>query len=231
MKIITWNLQWASPSSKQGRLIREQIQQLGHEVICYTEVDRTFLSGGHVLEASGDYGYPHNGERRKVVLWSKNPWTDVDTLGDPDLPSGRFVTGITQGIRFVGVCIPWKDAHVRNGRRDREPWEDHLAYCEGLGRLLRKFVMGKEPICMLGDFNQRIPRKYQPDNVAKALLDALPEQFHILTEGMKDAEGKNLIDHIAVSESMDAEVTSIIPRFVPDGTVLSDHVGVVAKLG
>jgi endonuclease/exonuclease/phosphatase family metal-dependent hydrolase len=73
MKIITWNLQWASPSSKQGRLMREQIQKLDPEVICYTEVDRTFISGGHVVEASGDYGYPHNGERRKVVLWSKTP--------------------------------------------------------------------------------------------------------------------------------------------------------------
>jgi hypothetical protein len=33
-------------------------------------------------------------------------------------------------IRFVGVCIPWRDAHVRTGRRDRAPWEDHLRFLE-----------------------------------------------------------------------------------------------------
>jgi hypothetical protein len=33
-------------------------------------------------------------------------------------------------IRFVGVCIPWRDAHVRTGRRDRAPCEDHLRFLE-----------------------------------------------------------------------------------------------------
>lgn len=63
-----------------------------------------------------------------------------------------------------------------------------------------------------------------------ALLEAIPKQFTIATNGMKDADGKNLIDHFAVSPDLNAKVTEIVPRFSPDGTRLSDHVGLMATL-
>jgi hypothetical protein len=60
---------------------------------------------GYCLDADPDYGYPNKGGRRKVILWTKHPWTEVDATGDEAIPTGRFVSGVTGGIRFVGVCI------------------------------------------------------------------------------------------------------------------------------
>lgn len=112
MNCVTWNLEWAPPGTHRGKLIRESIDAERPDVVCYTEVKRDFVPEGHRIEADADYGYPHNGSRRKVIFWSKVPWEEVDVVGDPALPSGRFASGVCGGVRFVGVCIPWRDAHV-----------------------------------------------------------------------------------------------------------------------
>ena len=130
------------------------------------------------------------------------------------------------GIRFIGVCIPWRDAHVRTGRRDRKPWEDHLNYCHGLSKIIEKYKNQNTPICVLGDFNQRIPRHRQPIEVEQALINAIPANYNILTKGLKDSEGKLLIDHIVLSPGLNSNTCNIIPRFSLDGTKLSDHVGI-----
>ncbi len=231
MRCLTWNLEWASRTSKRQEIIREIIAKADPDVVCYTEVIRANLpTEGYAIESDPDYGYTNTGERRKAILWSKHPWSELDRLDDPSLPSGRYVAGVTAGIRFIGVCIPWRDAHVRTGRKDRQPWEDHLAYCRALGNILQKYSQSDVPICILGDYNQRIPRGTQPVSVFEALLGAIPKQFAIATAGMKDAEGKSLIDHVAVSQGLQAKVEEIIPRFATDGTRLSDHVGVLTTL-
>jgi exonuclease III len=230
MKCLNWNLEWKTPASKAGRLIQEQIARLRPEVACFTEIHKTILPAGHSIESDPDYGYPNEGQRRKVALWSKQPWKDVDMIGDDEMPSGRFISGISAGIRFVGVCIPWRDAHVKSGRRDRTPWEDHLSYCRGLERILARYSSDQIPTCVLGDFNQRIPRAGQPVAVAKALADAIPAEFIIATEGLKDADGGDLIDHFVVSPDLPISITQIVPRTSPDGTRLSDHFGVEATL-
>jgi endonuclease/exonuclease/phosphatase family metal-dependent hydrolase len=86
------------------------------------------------------------------------------------------------------------------------------------------------PTCVLGDFNQRIPRVGQPIAVAKALADAISAEFMIATEGLKDAEGRDLIDHFVASPELSISVTEIIPRTSADGIRLSDHVGIVTLL-
>lgn len=230
MKCLTWNLEWAAAVSDRAKLMQEQIKRINPDVICFTEIVRDFIPGGYCIEANSDYGYLHSGDRRKVLLWSKYSWTDVDSVGDDALPPGRFTSGVSCGIRFVGVCIPWKDAHVKTGRRDRQPWQDHVSYCRGLSRILRRYLTGDEPVCVVGDYNQRIPRATQPACVARALAESIPADFIIPTRGMKDPEGKSLIDHFAVSANLSASVDQIVPRFTSDGTRLSDHVGVVVTL-
>lgn len=230
MKCFTWNLEWTSPSSKRGSLVREVIADVDPDVACYTEINRDLAPDGHTIEANEDYGYPHSGNRRKVILWSRQPWTQIDVFGDSAMPRGRFASAVTQGIRFVGFCIPWKDAHVRSGRRDREPWEDHLAYCSGLARILAELSRKEEPVCVIGDFNQRIPRVTQPEHVAQSLMEAIPSNFSIATEGMKDPEKKNLVDHVAGCSRLSISVDRIVSRFAPCGTRLSDHPGVVATV-
>jgi endonuclease/exonuclease/phosphatase family metal-dependent hydrolase len=95
---------------------------------------------------------------------------------------------------------------------------------------LARYSADRTPTCVVGDFNQRIPRVSQPVNVAKALADAIPADFMIATEGLKDAEGADLIDHFVVSSDLSISITQIVPRFSLDGTRLSDHVGVAAAL-
>ena len=78
MKCLTWNLEWAAPASKRGDLIRRQIAEIDPHMICFTEVIRSLVPEGYHLEADADYGYPNDGSRRKVLLWSKQPWTETE---------------------------------------------------------------------------------------------------------------------------------------------------------
>ena len=230
MKCLTWNLEWAPPLSKRGGLINKQIVAVDADVICFTEVIRAMVPKGYSIEADADYGYPNDGTRRKVLLWSRQPWAEIDTCGASEMPPGRFASGTTGGIRFVGVCIPWRDAHVATGRRDKSPWEEHISYCHGLAKILAGYAADNVPTCVIGDYNQRIPRAGQPLTVERALADAIPTGFKIATQGMRDSEGKSLIDHFAVSPQLEISTPEIIPRFAHDGTRLSDHVGIAASL-
>ncbi len=161
MRIAAWNSEWAPPRSRRGRAIAAHLEELGGDLICLTEGKADLLPrDGHVIDSDPDYGYPIEEGRRKVLLWSRTPWREVDRVGDPALPSGRFVSGIADTpigpIRALGMCIPWSMAHVTSGRRDRSPWEDHLAYLGGLRQILA--MSSREPaIVVAGDFNQRIP--------------------------------------------------------------------------
>ena len=91
----------------------------------------------------------------KVILWSKNKWTEVNQIGSKEIPSGRFISGITNGIRIIGLCIPLRFAHLSTVRKDRRPWEDHLSFIQNLS-------FSNEKTIIIGDFNQNIPRKNQP---------------------------------------------------------------------
>ena len=231
MICLNWNIRWADDQSPRGREIIEAIEELNPDVACLTETTLGIVPAtGHRIEAGLDWGYQHDGTRRKVVLWSKEPWSEIDQVGSESMPGGRFVSGVTQGIRFVGVCIPWRDAHVTSGRRDRAPWEDHLYFLSGLSAVLGRYQDAAEPLCIVGDYNQRIPRKYQPINVAEALSTVLGESLIVATAGRTDNEGKQLIDHYSHTANLAVEITEIIPRISDGGTDLSDHVGVVASV-
>src|SRR5688572_33230249 len=115
-----WNVRWASGNSPRGAFFREQFKRIEADVIGLTEgFADLFADGGHVISSAEDYGYPIKLGRRKALHWSRQPWTDIDSVGDPELPTGRFIAATTftpiGPIRFIGVCIPWKDAHVRSG--------------------------------------------------------------------------------------------------------------------
>ena len=130
LKISCWNSEWASLKSKRGEFFRDQFNS---DVICVTEGYESLLpNDGYVISSNEDYGYKIKKGRRKVILWSKSEWSDIDKLGSKKIPTGRYISGITMGIRFVGICIPWRFAHVSTGRKDRKPWEDHLAFIENL---------------------------------------------------------------------------------------------------
>ena len=211
--------------------MRERLLAHDPEVLCLTEADSSFMQGeGHTISATPDYGYPIKGNRRKVLLWSRKPWKQVDQIGDRDLPPGRFVAGLTETsegpIFCVGVCIPWAAAHVSTGRKDRKRWEDHLLYLEGLKRYLEK---REEPFLIMGDFNQAIPRRTAPAYVYKALEQAVLDNVIVFTAGETEGCG-HAIDHIGGSRDVACRKVIGLPAVGTGGTKLSDHFGLMAEI-
>ncbi|MCH7535721.1 MAG: endonuclease/exonuclease/phosphatase family protein [Bacteroidetes bacterium] len=233
MRVINWNVQWVGPRSKRGLLILEEIFKRTPEVVCVTEGYEEFFSNeGFTISSNADYGYNSNPDRRKVLLWSKNPWKQIDDFGDINLPSGRFISGKTMTsigeVEFVGVCIPWRDAHVSTGRKNRRMWEDHKAYLKGL-KLILSYI-NKSPRILLGDFNQRIPRAKQPIHIYELLLNSFPDKLHFATSGNVPGLDKQTIDHIAHSIEIIAKNIFSIDNKINDEKLLSDHFGVVVDL-
>lgn len=232
LRVGLWNTEWARATSPRGGRLRELLAAMRADVLCVAEGEVPLLpDAARTITSGADYGYAGPEGRRKVLLWSATGWADVDAVGDPRLPPGRYVVGTTTTclgpLRVVGACVPWRDAHVRTGGGDRRPWEDHMAYLELLGPLLRAEA-GRHPrLLVVGDLNQRIPRHGQPARVADA-LDAALAGLAVVTAGLR-CEDRRLIDHVAVGDGLRGRVVELIPRAGADGR-LSDHDGVVAEV-
>lgn len=231
MNIVLWNTEWRKPTSTAGGYIQQFSHQCEADVICYSEViEGLHPIDGEVIYSEADYGYQNTQGKRKVSLWSNSGWEEVDPVGSDKIPSGRFVSGVTRGGRFLGVCIPWRDAHVSTGRKDRTPWEDHLVYLTELKSVIHSYLNDSYPICLLGDYNQRVPQRYRPDEAYLALEEILEETFTLITAGIRDADDKLLIDHIALTSGLKGDIHRIHPKTTEDGVTLSDHVGIHAKI-
>ena len=231
-RIGTWNTQWAVPGSARGVRVSAAVAVPGCDVLCVTEGSAGLLPGeGHIIDAGTTWGYPLPREdRRKVILWSRSPWTEVDSLGSEDLPSGRFVKGVTETaigqLTVVGVCIPWDGAHVSSGRKDRTRWQDHQAWLEAFEGL--PYRSAADRTVVLGDFNQRIPRARAPRRIHEALLQAF-DGFAITTAGDLPGAPGLAIDHIAHTPDL-TRVGSIgiWPKRNDQHEPMSDHFGVWA---
>jgi len=224
-------VEWARGGSHRGSEIVRRIESLRPHLACITEAGGDLISYGHTIASTQDYGYrPVNG-RRKVLLWSQNPWTDVDTVGDSELPAGRFVRGVTSTplgeITVLGLCIPWKDAHVQTGRRDRQRWEDHAVYLRILARVLS--AAPRQRLIVVGDFNQTIPRTRAPHVMYDLLTQALGG-LQVATAGTIDGLAALLIDHVCHTDDLKWRELTPIENVDGAGRPLSDHVGTRVRL-
>lgn len=217
MKVVNWNVEWAGVRSDRGRRIREVLAAEAPGVICMTEGTAELLpDSGELLESEPDYGYGVQAKRRKVLLWARDGFSRSRVASPPGMPSGRFVEGVLrkQGIRVIGVCVPWPFAHVGAGQRNRRPWEDHLAYLTALSEY-RQSLGADPPLLVLGDFNQTLPRTRAPRQAHEMLLRTL-DGLEVLTAG-RDAVPA-LLDHAAASPGLALRSFALLP-------VLSDHSG------
>jgi hypothetical protein len=233
LTVATFNCEWRASGSPDAGVIRQRLLALNPAIICLTEAYRDFFGdNGHIIEADADYGYPIIAGRRKVLLWSQEPWRQVDPVGRMELSSGRFVAGTTAtpigDVRVAGVCIPWSKAHVDTGRRDRTLWEDHLAYLAALAEWLPA-----EPVrtLVMGDFNQRVPRRYQPQHVFDQLQSSLLGKLVLATAGDIAGIGKQAIDHVCCSHDLKICRIEGISNIGPDQRFVSDHFGVAVHFG
>ena len=233
-RIATWNVEWATPRSRRTPEILDRLEQTGAKVVCLTETHCDLLAGqGYGICAQEDYGYPITEGRRKVMLWSREPWQEVDDVGCDGLPPGRYVSGVTHtsmgAMRVVGICIPWSGCRTesRRGAERKLRWEDHERYLSLLPGVLK--AMETSSLVVMGDFNQVIgPGCRAPLRLRSALAEAFPPGVDIVTPDL-EFQGRKSIDHIAVSDDMAVEAVGTISNLHGDKK-LSDHFGVFADL-
>jgi exonuclease III len=231
ISVAVWNLQWRKSSSRAATVIRDRLSHHAPDIICLTECYADFLPGSHVIEGQPDWGYAPVQGRRKVMLWSKEPWDQVDPLGSDNLPAGRFIAGRTNTaagpVDVIGVCVPWGGAHVSTGQRNRKQWEDHLAYLAALQNILAD---KQSRTRLMGDFNQCVPRRTAPVAAYAALEQAVIENMAIATSGTISPLDRAAIDHVAHTADFEPASVAGISNVGPTGAQLSDHFGVHVRL-
>ena len=222
------------PRSRRTPEILGRIDRHGPEIICLTEThDELLTQSGHAICSQADYGYGLQKNRRKVLLWSRVPWHQVDDLGIDSLPPGRFVSGITQTsvgeVAVVGICIPWfgSRTEARRGAERRGRWQDHEEYLVGLTKILER--VDAKRLIVMGDFNQRIGQGSRaPRALRLALQEAFEPNLRIVTSDLA-FQGRKSIDHIALSADWAVDSVDAISNIHGDRK-LSDHFGVAADL-
>ena len=232
--VVNWNVEWATPKSRRTAEILNGIGRHGPEVACLTETHDELLSQhGHTICSQPDYGYTVKERRRKVMLWSREPWHQVDDNGNDSMPPGRFVSGVTQTsvgeVTVIGICIPWFGSRTEANRKveRRVPWEDHEQYLDGLTEVFERTDARR--LIVMGDFNQIVgPGSRARPELRLALRKAFSPSMEIATSGLV-FQGRKSIDHIALSPDWAVSSVSVISN-IHEGRKLSDHFGVVADL-
>jgi len=225
--VATWNLEWARPGTARGRRVTAVLDGLA-DVLIVTECELGTLPSGHVVDGGTDWGYRLPGpDRRKVALWSRHPWTDPTSFERDGLPPGRLVAATTTTpigpLHVVGVCIPWRGAHVTTGRQDRGPGGEHESFLTHLADVGAGLA---GPFVLAGDFNQRIPRASQPQHLVTQLETVLAGTS-VPTAG--DTQLGRLIDHVALGRGLSARRVELVPQR-DEGGPRSDHVGAVVDV-
>ena len=202
------------------------------EIICLTETYAGLLGPeGHTIESQADFGYRLVEGRRKVLLWSREPWHNVDDLGDELMPPGRFIAGTTHtsvgDIDVIGVCIPWSGSRThQSSSPKRRMWQDHHEYVERLG----SFLEGRDGrrLILLGDFNRRKTGGVGISQIQAALYRTKPLGLNIVTSDT-EFNTRKTIDHIALGADLRCESVETISN-LDEGRKLSDHFGVTATV-
>ena len=122
VRVLTWNVEWATPRSRRSPEILRRIRATPPEVVCLTEAHAGLaVPDGYAICSRSDYGYGIKGGRREVMLWSREPWERVDDAGADTLPPGRFVSGVTRlpSARSPSSesAFPGSDHEPRRGAR------------------------------------------------------------------------------------------------------------------
>ena len=187
VRIGTWNTELAKPGSARGKRVQPILAAPDCDILCVTEgYAEIFPDGGNMVAGADDPGYPIVEGQKNVLLWSKEPWENVRRVGPQRMPEGGFVAGTTTtpigSLTVVGVCIPWHFAHVKIGRKNRRPWEDHLDWLSAFRRTAHATASRRTVV--LGDFNQWIPRglKWPPKRESETLRQAF-KGLYISTRG------------------------------------------------
>lgn len=240
LRILNWNVQADQQTSSNGRgeRILKVLREAEADVICLTEsYGVNFPAEGHIIQSeSSGWGWPEARGARKVGLWSKTPWEQVNTVGSHDLPEGRYISAVTQGIRFIGVVIPYHAyrSTAKWGEQRKTVWQGAQEYLIAFQKHILSTSQQHERTVILGDFNLQIPARGYPGKRSEVnrLREATFAGWQIPTSGEIDDPRitKPFIDHVALTPDLTVSETRYISRLAEDGSVISDHNGVVIDL-
>ena len=185
-------------------------------------------------------GNMENRGGRKVVLWSRFGWTNIDTLGSPRLPEGRYLRAETEAAgqiwSIIGMCIPYRNYRVSDNWGDKRlgTWVGACRYLDALREDVLPQIQHRERNILLGDFNLQIPPKNYPHPNSQVDMKrrATFADFRIVTSHADSDPvlDKPFIDHIALSYDIILKSKNYFSRRFADGDVLSDHNGVVVDI-
>lgn len=237
-RLVNWNLAWAVPGTPRGAALWQRIKREKPDLVCATEGYADYFEqvgvGGQTISSDPDYGYRSPLRRRKGMLWSRNAWRRADAVGHRGLPGGRYVGGVTRlggdggpEVEVLSLCIPWMNAHVATGQKNRKAWQEHLAYLDVLTGLLaaKRKRRGSRPLIIMGDFNQRIPRDRSPLRVYAPLQEALPNDMNVVTAGLIPGIKRPTVCHVLVSPEIEIVKLRGLENKPATGQ-LSDHPGI-----
>ena len=109
-----------------------------------------------------------------MLLWSSAPWQPV-VIPEKLQNSGGLVAGVTmldeEDVLCIGLCIPYHMAKLASEEKTR-PWHHHKTFLKQVTPWLRTQI-GERPVIVMGDFNQRIPRRYGSREASDLLMQAL----------------------------------------------------------
>lgn len=232
LKIATWNTEWRKRHSRDAGLIRERLAAVDSDIVVLTETHFDFLEDweGYSICGPEEYGEARWRSCRSVLLWSKWPWTGLDTVGSPGIIPGCYVKAISSTpfgeIPVAGIIIPYHMSNVTHGTGDRRAWEDHESSLDALHGIVRELPTVS---LVMGDFNQRIPFAWGSRRLNKKLLDTF-SPMEIMTGGPIEPIGDLAIDHIACGRAWKANRIEGISNIREDGGRVSDHFGLFAEL-
>lgn len=246
MKILNWNTQADRLTVGNPKFERSRELVISHDadVVCLTEAFPKSMPGGGDNTVTSDLsGWKKHEDRgaRKVVLWSRFGWTDVDMRGSENLPEGRFVRASTTfegtDLTFVGMCIPYRDyrtdERLWEGRK-KECWDGACEYLDALRNEISVQPRFRQRTILLGDFNLEIPPMGYPgkNSSVNKKREATFTGWTLPTAGVWDdpALDRTFKDHIAFSSDIRAQPPQFFSRFDTDGTELSDHNGVCIEI-
>lgn len=234
LQIVNWNIERQAPDKRRAKIMMERISAISPQLVCLTEAfeGSTAALGGYEISTRGVAWSKEAPAERKVVLWSRNPWTDKDNDEAETLRSGAYVAATTDtpigAVRVIGVCIPYSFASPFGLTPRSRPWSEQLKFLEGLKQVVanREFAI---PVVVIGDFNQFAPRIWGSKAASAALEEALGS-LTICTIGIIDSINRPTVDHVALSQNLKAQSITGIDEFDDNGRKLSDHFGLAVRV-
>lgn len=236
VRIGVWNVQADRRTRERTRRIRARLASLDADLLCLNEAFPFDVPGEHesarVITSGLSDWRPEAKGARKIVLWSRAGWDEIDSEGSPLLPEGRFVSGQLRledrGVRVLGIAPPYHAYRTseRWGARRRRVWQGSEEYWQALAVDVLPHVCA--PALIAGDFNVQFPPiRYPPahSDVFRLSETAL-SGWAVATAGIP-VDGRNLdkplVCHVAHTPDVEVLDCSVLSRFDDDGLELSDH--------